>query len=521
VFQAQRQALRILDTVSALRYLTEQETLLDSESRETKMTMLPRFVFPPAFESKVFESTVTTKDKPHVQLDTSIDTEVREGYRLAVPARRHSRPVNLRTVSTPPDSPIRLRSTTLGSQAPTMMHDSGALTPPATPTSHSKTGSASSDFLTSLSCLRRGDSMSSSTGRPSLDDLIQPGSTDLLQYPHHLTDYSIKVDGDGRKKPIGAGAWSDVYLATPSLPQSRDIPPAPAMTPPLTPSHSHGPSKDKYYLPSIPSLYAIKVPASTSAKKVLDAEARILSYLSCFSDADNHVVPFFGQDVRTGALVLKAMDGTLDDWIEKSLNTLDEAARTAKLAAIFPTIALSLIDSLIWMQHKDCIHADIKPSNILVSAAASPLQLVYSDFSSTILTSVADDIATPPPMGAGTWEFLDPSLLSSFNPATPCAATDLWSLGITLLFLVLGTSPYDAFKANKFQQREMIKSGSPLQCLGYDDQGIINTRRLNALSKALGWDVSKWFAKVLVKSKEKRVSVAAWREDLVQHMANA
>ncbi|KAH4007323.1 hypothetical protein HBI13_149960 [Parastagonospora nodorum] len=483
------------------------------------MAMLPQFSFPLANQSEVSGSAITPKDKPQIQLDTSTNTEIREAYRLAVPGRRHSRPLNLGTVSTPPDSPTRLRSVTLGSQAPAMMHDSGALTPPATPTSHSKSGSLSSDFLTSLSCLRRGDSMSSSTGRPSLDDSMRPGSTDLLKFPHHLTDYSIKLDGEGRKRPIGVGAWSDVYLAKPNLPQSRDIPAAPAMTPPLTPRHSRGASKDSSYFPSIPSMYAIKVPGSTSAKKVLDAEARILSYLSRFPNADRHVVPFFGQDVRTGALVLKALDGTLDDWIEKSVNSLDEPARAAKLAALFPTIALSLIDSLMWMQEKDCIHADIKPSNILVSSAASQLDLVYSDFSSTILTTVTDDIVTPPPMGAGTWEFLDPSLLSSFNPATPCAATDLWSLGITLLFLILGTSPYDAFKANKFQQREMIKSGSPLQCLGYDDQGIVNTRRLKQLSKTLGWDVSKWLGKVLVKSKEKRVSVAAWRAELVQHMA--
>jgi serine/threonine protein kinase len=259
-------------------------------------------------------------------------------------------------------------------------------------------------------------------------------------------------------------------------------------------------------------MYAIKVPASTSAKKVLDAEARILSYMARFPEADNHVVPFFGQDTRTGALVLKAMSDTLDGWIEKSLT---------KLAAIFPKAALSLIDSLIWMQDKDCIHADIKPSNVLVSSATLLPQLVYSDFSSTIITTVSEDIVTPPPMGAGTWEFLDPSLLSFSNPATPCAATDLWSLGITLLYLVLGASPYDAFKGNKFQQREMIKNGNPLESLGHDDQGIVNTRRLKGLSKALGWDVSKWLAKVLVKSKDKRVSVAEWREELAQHMVRA
>lgn len=482
------------------------------------MAMLPRFTFPPANDFEVFDSRCAVeKEKPQIRLN--INTEVREEYSLAVPGRRHLRPANLRTISTPPESPTRMRSLTLGSPDSIKMHDNGAITPPATPTgtSHSRSYSASSEFLTSLLCLRRGDSTSSHTARPSFEDLVRPGSTELLVFPHQLTDYKIQSDGEGRKKPIGVGAWSDVYLATPGLPQSTDQPIARVSTPPLTPVHSRGSSTSKFSFPSIPLLYAIKVPGSTSAKKVLNAEARVVSYLSRFPEADNHIVPFFGQDTRTGALVLKAMDCTLEDWIQTNLNTLDESARAAKLAAIFPTIALSLIDSLIWMQDKDCIHADIKPSNILVSTSSAPtyLQLVFSDFSSTILTTLSSADATPPPMGAGTWEFLDPSLLSSLHPATPCAATDLWSLGITLLFLVLGTSPFDAFKGNKFQQREMIKSGSPLQCLGYDDQGIVNMRRLKGLSKAVGWDVGKWFAKVLVKNKEKRVGVVEWREELV------
>lgn len=407
------------------------------------------------------------------------------------------------------------------------MHDAMAITPPSTPSStptHAKTSSTSSDFLTSLSGLRRGDSPSSQSpnGRPSLDDSAQPGCTELLTFPHHLSDYNIQVDGKGRKTPIGVGAWSDVYIAKPGLPLSTNLPGGAAISFPLTPVHSRDSSKDSTSIPYIPPLYAIKVPGSTSAKKVLNAEARILSYLSRFSDADQHVVPFYGQDTRTGALVLKFMDGTLEDWIEKDLNTLDITSRAQKLAAIFPSIALSLIDSLIWMQDKDCTHADIKPSNILVSSSsATAPDLVFSDFSSTIITTLSTDDAAPPPMGAGTWEFLDPSLLSSFSPATPCAATDLYSLAITLLFLILGTSPYEAFKHNKFQQREMIKSGDPLLCLQQYDQGIKNVQILKALSKDLGFNVTKWFAKVLVKNKEKRVGVQAWREEFVGAVAAA
>jgi hypothetical protein len=65
----------------------------------------------------------------------------------------------------------------------------------------------------------------------------------------------------------------------------------------------------------------------------------------------------------------------------------------------------------------------------------------------------------------------------------------------------------------------MIKSGAPLQCLQYDDEGIKNLRKLNILSKDLGFDVQNWFAKVLVKDHAKRVGVLEWRGELVARLA--
>jgi serine/threonine protein kinase len=364
----------------------------------------------------------------------------------------------------------------------------------------------------------------SSLSRPrlSLDESPRPGSTELVVFPHQVTDYEFRTDERGRKKTIGEGAWSDVYLATPCSPKpteqaSLQPPYSAEMTPPLTPVRTvdSGIGLNKHSV--TPSLYAIKVPAMNSAKKVLAAEARILSYLSRYPDAENHTVSFYGLDTRTGALVLKAMDDTLEGWIQKELNILDDTSRAPKLAAVFPSIALALIASLQWMQDKDCTHADIKPSNILVSTpslSSAPMP-VYTDFSSTMLTRPDTTIESEAsPLGAGTWDYLDPSLLSSSSTTSPSASTDLWSLAITLLFLVLGSSPYDAFKGNKFQQREMIKSGSPLQCMGYDDQGIQNVKRLQTLSKNLGFDVQKWLAKVLIKDASKRGTIAEWREEL-------
>jgi serine/threonine protein kinase len=292
------------------------------------------------------------------------------------------------------------------------------------------------------------------------------------------------------------------------------------MTPPLTPVRTIDSGVSLSGLPTVPSIYAIKVPAMTSAKKVLGVESRILSYLTRFPFADTHIVPFYGLDTRTGSILLKAMDGTLESWIDEHLNTLDEAARAAKLAAVFPSLATSLLNSLIWLHEKGCIHADIKPSNMLISPCSpnsSAPHAVFSDFSSSVLTSSssADCTIETAPVGAGTWDYLDPSLLlSSSNPASPDQTTDLWSLAITLLFLVLGASPYDAFKGNKFQQREMIKSGTPLQCLGYDDLGLRNERRLRMLSRDLGWDVKTWLGRVLVKDQTRRVGVTEWMAEL-------
>ncbi|RMZ73854.1 serine threonine kinase [Pyrenophora seminiperda CCB06] len=492
------------------------------------MAGLPPFIFPLSGEGTTgSDSTAThsTAKRQHPQLHLQTQNASREGDSSASHRRQSAG-----TRFTPPASPTRNRASTVGAQHFQTMQNSGMITPPRTPSvSHAKSGSASSDLLNSLSTLRRGDSISS-THRPrlSVDETPRPGSTELIAFPYHLTDYEICTDERGRRETIGEGAWSDVYLAKPCPPKSTETPRDREMSPPLTPLNTIESAKGLSMIPATPSLYAVKVPAMTSAKKVLSAEARILSYLSRYPNAQDHIIHFYGLDTRTGSLLLQAMDDTLEGWIQKQLNSLDAASRADKLAAVFPSIALSLITSLQWMQDKACTHADIKPSNMLVSYTATTTtttapKILYTDFSSTLLTrpdAAASIESEASPLGAGTWDYLDPCLLTS-SYAMPSAASDLWSLAITLLFLVLGSSPYDAFKGNKFQQREMIKSGAPLQCMGYDDQGITNVRRVQALSKALGCDLMKWFGRVLVKDVGKRVGVEAWKEELEGAVARA
>jgi hypothetical protein len=425
-----------------------------------------------------------------------------------------------RSANTPPASPTSTHPSRMGIQEPRSVHDSGALTPPATPisASHPKSDSTSSDLLSTSASHIRVDSASSQTHpfqtSTLVESLTQPGRVEVVPFPYQSLDYQIKVDDNQKKKLIGTGVWSDVYLATPTpaKPTSQTLS---ARSDDLTLRDS-----DTRVGKSVPpGLYAVKVPASRSARKVLTEEARILSYLARFPDSSQHVVRFFGQDLRTDALVLEAMDGTLESWIQRSLNVLSEPERAEKLSAVFPSLALSLIDSLRWMQSKSCTHADIKPGNILtcppMTSTCSVPKTVYSDFSSSTLHILPSE-ASPSPLGAGTWDYLDPSLLSSATPATPSAATDLWSLAITFLYFIVGASPFDALKGNPFQQREMIKQGAPLACLGYGDEGMRNMRRLRGLEGALGFSLVDWLGKVFVKDVKKRVGVDAWREEFVR-----
>ncbi|KAJ8111648.1 hypothetical protein OPT61_g5813 [Boeremia exigua] len=431
--------------------------------------------------------------------------------------------LNTLSISTPPHSPTRLRPTRMDLQSGKAL-DGTAMTPPATPTSpsHSRAGSKSDSSSVQTSLVRHGSTASTASVPRSPSIRSHPVALHLFDY--ELLEYVILVDDNNKKRPIGTGVWSDVYLAAPSLPKPTDqsflLPPSATKSPPVSPIKSTDSAIGLNSFPDVPPLYAIKAPASTSSRKVLKEEAKVLSYLSQFPESDKHIVQFFGQDTRNDALVLKAMEGTLEDWIKKNLNSIDGDLRATKLAAMFPQIAMTLIDSLIWMQDKNCVHADIKPANVLTSDTPADLAsipaMVYSDFSSTILIAPEIEVHNASPLGAGTWDYLDPSLLSSLAPAEPSAATDLWSLAITLLFLILGASPFDAFRHNKYQQREMIKSGSPLQCLAYDDAGIQNMRKMKDLSKTLGLDLHKWFAKVLVKDVNKRIDVAEWREELAR-----
>jgi hypothetical protein len=89
--------------------------------------------------------------------------------------------------------------------------------------------------------------------------------------------------------------------------------------------------------------------------------------------------------------------------------------------------------------------------------------------------------------------------------STPTFASDVWSLGISLLFVIVLGSPYTAAcGGNVFMLREAIKSGDPM---GFARMDPVVQKRMQACQEFI--DCCKL---ALLKDREQRSSAGAWKE---------
>lgn len=433
----------------------------------------------------------------------------------------------------PHPAPLRIASSP---PAPNVICDqqllsSGAITPPPTPIATSTESSPRS-------------ARSSPRGRTSTEGGVEPARSGVLEFPHHILDYDLRS-----ATILGSGLWSDVYRARPipaipasstsASPSSSADPAAAAPTPPLTPTKHRHPSLSSTPPPP-PTAYAIKLPTSRTARAVLKSEAAILSTLTPLPGSQACIVPFHGLDPRNSALVLTALPTSLDAFVTRELNPLSEASRAEQLSAAWPALARGLARGLEWLQAAGCVHGDVKPGNVLLRRGHDGPGAVFADFSAAAIVVGASSSSSPgngdaeggiggggaaaalgngpdrhpaAPRGGGTWDFLCPSLLARPGSAAPSPATDLYALAVTLLFAVIGGSPFDAAGRNVWRRREMAKLGRVLECAFSGDDGWRSEARLAALAKSCGWDVRAWLAMGL-RGVERRVGIREWREAL-------
>lgn len=281
----------------------------------------------------------------------------------------------------------------------------------------------------------------------------------------YLKRYELLGSVGAGFEEYGRGAWSTVYRAIECLPGKIPAPLTPPMSPPNSPKQA-----------GINRLLAVKAPSRGDAHRILQQEARVLSYLHSFPRAATYLVPFHGYDQSLHSLIFSAIPLNLESHVK-------QAARTARSSLSMKTmfhpivgveewsdLADHLIGGLAFLHSQNCVHGDIKPANILLQWSGDSVTPLFCDFSSSrvIVTSTdpgeADEVEE---VTAVTPDYASPELLVGLHGRTPgmraviTPASDVFSLGVTLLFAATGESPYASARM-EVQKLTMAREGRPL-----------------------------------------------------------
>ena len=372
-----------------------------------------------------------------------------------------------------------------------------SVTPPSTPpqpeSDHSVEGIATR-FPDSLSIGARKDEAIESNpqqGKQYRDSPI-PQTPKLCHKKYHL------------HKELGHGVWSTVFYATeaPDVPLVL-VPDGSPPSPPTSPKDSAESNSSK--------AVAIKKPRRRDAHKILRREANILTYLDRHSDVGSFVVPFHGFCIADNSLVL--------DVVPYNLEAYTEAAKQRPLSTktMFDPIiggeewlrlARSLVNGLAFLHENDCIHGDIKPSNILLRLDVDDKLLpLYCDFSSSRIHYANTSIEEHEEISAVTTDFTSPELLEALQrkgatPAIATAASDVFALAVTLLSAATGQSPYACLRM-ECQKLAMAKEGLPLEYARRGEQA-------SRVMKGKLVETILWTA--LERSLQRRCEARAWKE---------
>lgn len=303
---------------------------------------------------------------------------------------------------------------------------------------------------------------------------------------------------------LGHGAWSTVYRALENVEPVKSLTNMPP-TPPTSPTAGATASSNK--------VLAVKKSSSRQAHKVLEKEAKILTYIHSHANASACLVPFHGFDSTQHSIILDAVFLSLEAHAKAatkrplSTKTMFDPVIGAEEWA---SLAKGLIDGLAVLHGIGCVHGDIKPANLLLRPGRNgEFTPLYCDFSSSHIISGTGEDQEIEEISAVTTEYLSPELLEALSPrntdrAVATYASDVFALGVTLLFAAIGDSPYAGARIAS-QKLGMAKEGLPIEF----------ARRGGQASRVMkGRAVEKALKGALVKEADKRIAVAEWKGEI-------
>lgn len=195
---------------------------------------------------------------------------------------------------------------------------------------------------------------------------------------------------------------------------------------------------------------ALKEVQVTSSARQNEIRRELETLYNVESPASSHMVDFYGAFYHEGAvfIAMECLDGTLD--------RLPHPIPLLVLASM----ARSVLHGLSYLhRQRHLIHRDIKPSNVLYSRATGELKV--SDFGiSSHLDGTSDNAHT----FVGTLTYMSPERLKGEQYSY---AADVWSFGLVVAEMALGTSPYQHLQGTTTETRfwallQHINSDAPV-----------------------------------------------------------
>eukprot|EP01059_Diplonema_ambulator_P035273 TRINITY_DN8235_c0_g1_i1.p1 TRINITY_DN8235_c0_g1~~TRINITY_DN8235_c0_g1_i1.p1 ORF type:complete len:517 (+),score=137.34 TRINITY_DN8235_c0_g1_i1:74-1624(+) len=172
---------------------------------------------------------------------------------------------------------------------------------------------------------------------------------------------------------------------------------------------------------------AVKVIKTADQRKIeeIDKELKLL-----FDNRCEYIVDFHGSFYESGNIwiVMERMTESLNHAVKEAGCMTEDAARSC----VWQTL-----EALLYIHHeRKVLHRDIKPANILFNDAGF---VKLSDFgvSSSQVSSVEGNVANT---FVGTLAYMSPERCCAKEYSF---ASDIWSLGLVLYFLVSGVPPYN------------------------------------------------------------------------------